>query len=91
MPAPLMMEAALARLGLPADRCLIVGDRLETDIAMGHRAGMRTALMLTGVTHRADLIHSPVKPDYTLESVFDLPRLLDNGWHTTRKLTHRDA
>lgn len=49
-PSPLMMEIALERLGLHADEVLVVGDRLETDVAAGHAAGMRTALVLSGVS-----------------------------------------
>jgi arabinose operon protein AraL len=74
-PSPLIMEMALERLGLPADACLMVGDRLETDIAMGHRVGMSTALVLSGVTQREDLSHSSIQPDYVLESIADLPFL----------------
>jgi len=36
--------------GLSPEACLLVGDRLETDILMGKKAGMATALVLTGVT-----------------------------------------
>ena len=74
-PSPLVAKAALEQLGLPASECLIVGDRVETDILMGHRAGMHTALVLTGVTRRADLAHAPVQPDYVLESIAEVPRL----------------
>jgi len=74
-PSPLVAKAALEQLGLPASECLIVGDRVETDIVMGHRAGMHTALVLTGVTRRADLAHAPVQPDYVLESIAEVPRL----------------
>jgi NagD protein len=75
-PSPLVIEAALARLGLPADECLMVGDRLETDIAMGIAAGLKTALVLTGVTKRADLDQSSFRPDYILNSIAELPVVL---------------
>ncbi len=78
-PSPLIMEAALERLGLPADACLMVGDRLETDIVMGRRVGMTTALVLSGVTKREDLSRSSIQPDYVLESIADLSRLLSSG------------
>lgn len=74
-PSALIVEVALERLGLPAKDCLMVGDRLETDILMGKKAGMSTALVLTGVTQRADLSHSSVQPDYTLESIADIVRI----------------
>ncbi len=74
-PSPLIVEVALEQLGLPAGECLMVGDRVETDILMGHRAGMTTALVMTGVTRRADLAHAPAQPDYVLESIAEVPRL----------------
>jgi len=52
-PSPLMMHISLERLGLAAAEVLVVGDRLETDVAAGHAAGMRTALVLTGVSTAA--------------------------------------
>ncbi|MFQ5859862.1 MAG: HAD-IIA family hydrolase, partial [Anaerolineae bacterium] len=54
-PSRLMIQAGLDRMGLPAEQVLMVGDRLETDILMGKRAGTATALVLTGVTRRAQL------------------------------------
>ena len=77
-PSPLVVEAALEWLRRPASECLIVGDSLQTDVVMGHRAGMTTALVLTGVTRRADLVHAPVQPNYVLESIAEVPRLFDN-------------
>ncbi len=74
-PSSLIMEAVLERLSLRAEDCLIVGDRLETDMLMGNNAGMATALVLTGVTQRDDLAHSPVVPDFVLESIADLSDL----------------
>ena len=72
-PSRHILEAAVARLGVPMARCLMVGDRLATDIAMGQRAGIDTALVLTGVTTRAMLGESDVQPTYVLESVAELP------------------
>jgi HAD superfamily hydrolase (TIGR01450 family) len=80
-PSPLMADAVLARLALPAHQCLIVGDRLETDIVMGHQAGMHTALVLTGVTQREDLIHGSVQPDHVLQSIVEVPAMLTGQGH----------
>ena len=71
-PSSLMVEMTLERLRLPAEDCLIVGDRLETDILMGQRAGMATALVLTGVTRREDLARTAAQPDYVLRSIAEL-------------------
>ena len=68
-PSPLMLQAALELLGLPPERCLMTGDRLETDIRMGQQAGMHTALVLSGATKRSDLATADVQPDYVFERV----------------------
>lgn len=75
-PSPIMVEVVAETVGLPLERCVMVGDRLETDIAMGQTAGMATALVLTGATTRALLAESPVQPDYVLERI---DALLVNG------------
>ncbi len=70
-PSPQMLAVALERLQLPVDRCLMIGDRLETDIQMGIDLGIDTALVLTGITTPAMLQTSTVKPTYVLQSVAD--------------------
>jgi len=47
----------------------MVGDRLETDVAMGQSAGLDTCLVLTGCTCREALLSSARKPTYVLDSV----------------------
>ena len=81
-PSSLMMEIALAQLGLPPERCLLVGDRLETDIRMGRQAGMATAVVLTGVSTREDVARAAVRPDLVLENLGELPGLVlgRGGW-----------
>ncbi len=79
-PSPVMARAVLDRLGLPADRTIMVGDRLETDIAMGVRAGMHTALVLTGATRRSDLAASSVHPEFVVDNLRGLlPREAAEG------------
>ncbi len=72
-----MADMALERLGLPADRVLCVGDRLETDILCGARAGIPTALVLTGVSSRTDIEHAEAAPDYIFEDLPDLMRAME--------------
>ncbi|SEO77557.1 4-nitrophenyl phosphatase [Halogranum amylolyticum] len=69
---------ALDYLGIPAEHCLVVGDRLNTDIALGARAGMTTVLVRTGVTDERTLNDSDVQPDYVLDSVADIGTVLEN-------------
>jgi 4-nitrophenyl phosphatase len=49
-PYPYMMELAQRRLGTQKVETLVVGDRLETDIAGGQAAGYPVALVLSGVS-----------------------------------------
>lgn len=76
-PSPLMARAALRRLGVAAERALVVGDRLETDVALGVRAGMHTAVVLTGATSRRDLQRAAVRPEFVLK---DLRGLVPSRW-----------
>jgi phosphoglycolate/pyridoxal phosphate phosphatase family enzyme len=71
-PSKLMIEVSLARIGKPAERCLMVGDRLETDIRMGKEAGMYAALVLTGASTRAQAEIADPKPDIVLTSIAEL-------------------
>ena len=49
-PFPYLMELSLERLGTKKEETLVVGDRLETDIAAGQNVGCPTALVLSGVS-----------------------------------------
>ena len=64
--------ARLTRLGLPPGRCLMVGDRLETDVLFGLNAGMAAALALTGATSEAEAIASGIRPTYVLRRLDEL-------------------
>lgn len=75
-PSPITVNEVANLLRLPPDRCIMVGDRLETDIAMGRNAGMATALVLTGATSREALGSSPITPDYVLETIAPLAEAL---------------
>jgi 4-nitrophenyl phosphatase len=51
-PNPTLYEIALEKLGTKPEETLAVGDRIETDILGAQRAGLKTALVLTGVATR---------------------------------------
>ena len=70
-PSAMIVAMTLERLALQAGDCLMVGDRLETDMLMGNKAGISTALVLTGVTQRDDIAFSQARPDFILESIAD--------------------
>ena len=53
-----------------------MGDSLASDMAMGRELGLTTVLVLTGVTDRGALHGFPLRPDYVIERLSDLPSLL---------------
>jgi len=60
---------ALATLGLRAADCVIVGDRIETDIVMGKRLGLTTVLVLSGITRPGDPRIAELRPHLVVESI----------------------
>ncbi|MBA4395070.1 MAG: hypothetical protein C0407_16085 [Desulfobacca sp.] len=79
------VQVILETLGLKAEECVLVGDRLDTDIRMGIESGMKTALVMTGVTTPKILEASPIKPDYLFQSISDVETLLIGN---VQKLRH---
>jgi arabinose operon protein AraL len=71
-PSPIILEVALAALGVPARDAVIVGDRIETDIVMGRRLGLATVLVLSGITRADDPRIAAIAPDHVVRSVRDL-------------------
>lgn len=56
-PARLLLDTAVHRTG--AQRPLVVGDRLDTDIAGARAAGLDSLLVLSGVSDAAELLAAP--------------------------------
>jgi 4-nitrophenyl phosphatase len=54
-PAPTLFQLALSRMGLEPHETLVVGDRLDTDIAGGQAVGCVTAVVLSGVSTMQDI------------------------------------
>jgi HAD superfamily hydrolase (TIGR01450 family) len=71
-PSPAAFEVALDVLGLPANRVLMIGDRLDTDIAGAQAAGLDSALVLSGVDSLRDIARSGVHPTWIAASFADL-------------------
>jgi 4-nitrophenyl phosphatase len=75
-PADRTTGMALDRLGVPAGECLLVGDNLDTDIAMGENAGMETVLVLSGASTRADIEAADATPDHVMDALSAVPDAL---------------
>lgn len=71
-PGRFMFDLALERLGTTAAETLSIGDRLDTDVLGAQQAGIRTALVLSGITSLQEAQAWKPAPDWVCE---DLPAL----------------
>merc|ERR1712130_123888 len=72
-PSPILMDVVRSRVpDMDASRTLMIGDRLDTDIQFGNNAGVKTLLVLSGVSSRTTVDESATKPTYILDSIADM-------------------
>ncbi|HWI73659.1 MAG TPA: TIGR01458 family HAD-type hydrolase [Baekduia sp.] len=82
-PAARFFAAALAGIGVGADRAVMVGDDVEADVGGARDAGLRTILVRTGKYHEDVVAASGIEPTVTVASIADVPALLGGemrGW-----------
>jgi 4-nitrophenyl phosphatase len=79
-PHPPLFEAALDYLGSDPAHTLMIGDRMNTDIAGAVRFGLRTALVLSGVATREEALASATPPD----AIYDDLAALVAAWADER-------
>jgi 4-nitrophenyl phosphatase len=78
-PEPGLFEHGLRRLGnLPPERVAMIGDRLDTDVLGGKRAGLKTILVLSGVTSQAAADAAASRPDAVVANLAAVAGVL--GW-----------
>ena len=75
-PNPLMMRSALNALDAHSESAAMIGDRMDTDVVAGIEAGMRTVLVLSGVTKRPEIDRFPYRAWKVVESIADLVELV---------------
>lgn len=75
-PERFLFEIAVAKLGSQPAQTVMLGDRLDTDILGGQRAGLKTILMTTGVDTEAAIPVKGIRPD----AVFDSLEALVAAW-----------
>jgi 4-nitrophenyl phosphatase len=71
-PAPIMYQQAMERLGGSVEDTAALGDRLETDILGAVRAGIRSILVLSGVSTRKHLADSEYQPQWVFSDIAEL-------------------
>lgn len=85
-PGPVMIDTITRRLELPSEDCVVVGDRLYTDLAAAQTAGMAGAVVLTGETDTAALeaLAEHERPQFVLDRIDRLLPAVEwdrRGWH----------
>ncbi len=78
-PEPTMYRQAMERFHADPETTAMLGDRLETDVLGGQRAGIGTILVLSGATRREMLNHSDVQPDLVFEDIAALAEELERA------------
>jgi NagD protein len=71
-PNPLMMRTALNTLDAHSESTAMIGDRMDTDVVSGLEAGLRTILVLSGVTTRGEAERFPYRASRIVDSVADI-------------------
>lgn len=68
-PEPIMYQQAIARLGVSLDETIAIGDKLETDILGAVRTGIRSLMVLDGVSTEEDLKVSEYQPTWVMKDI----------------------
>jgi len=77
-PEPLILETAARKMGVSPEETLAIGDNISTDIPSANRAGMVSAMILTGISSRADVESAKIKPDHMAEDYEQLTEILSS-------------
>lgn len=77
-PEPIMYQQAQALLGLPLEQVVAIGDKLGTDILGAVRTGIRSILVLTGVSDLAELETIDYQPTWVMQDIREITAALNN-------------
>ncbi len=68
-PERTMFDLAVEKMGVAREATATLGDRLETDIEGGMRAGLKSILVMTGITTPEILAQSSLQPDFVFDDL----------------------
>jgi len=75
-PEPILYQQALEKLGTTADNTIAIGDRLNTDILGAVNAGMRSILVLTGISSQEDIKDVDYSPTWIMADITEMASTL---------------
>lgn len=76
-PEPIIYQQAIALLGADLDETIAIGDRLETDILGAVNTGIRSIMVLTGISGESDLVDSDYQPTWVLPDLQAVTAVLE--------------
>ena len=76
-PNPEIINYLAEQFNVSLDEVLVVGDRLYTDIQVAINAGVDSLAVLSGESSQEDIDNYPYQPTYILDSIKELPELLE--------------
>ena len=75
-PEPIIYQQALAVLGVDPSEVIAIGDRLDTDILGAVRAGIRSLMVLTGISRESDIAEVDYAPNWVMQDIRELTQAL---------------
>lgn len=75
-PEPILYQQALEKLGTQAENTIAIGDRLNTDILGAVNAGMRSILVLTGISSKEDIADVSYSPTWIMDDIKAVAKIL---------------
>lgn len=89
-PEPILYQQALALLGTNKSNTIAIGDRLNTDILGAINAGMRSIMVLTGVSTKQDVTESDYKPTWVMADIQQISQTLRNHANNKEGLNEKN-
>lgn len=78
-PEPILYEQALTVLNTTKHNTIAIGDRLNTDILGAINAGMRSIMVLTGVSSEQDIKAVGYAPTWVMQDISEVTKVLRNS------------
>ncbi|MDD4914535.1 MAG: HAD-IIA family hydrolase [Methylococcales bacterium] len=75
-PEPIIYQQAMELLGVDMDDTVAIGDRLDTDILGAVRTGIRSLMVLSGISTEQDVKQAEYGPDWVTQDIRDVTRML---------------